>query len=235
MERFYACIVNKPKSIVALICLLTGVFGYHAWHIQLNSSVDSLLPAHAYYQEVRRLFGSDEIGVIGLLADYVYSPSIVRKIRRLTAKLKAIPEVKDVYSLTTVPDVNADVIADVMGDQPLIAEIPATDEAWAALKQRIAAHPIYLKNLVSADGRATAIIVVFLESLTDEDFLQRGIDERIQTLVDQENGPEELYYAGLPHFRAYMLLSARLSGHHAGGHRGPGRHHARHLLQILRE
>lgn len=93
--------------------------------------------------------------VIGLITDNVYTQSSLRKVERLTQTIQTIPEVRDVSSLTTVPDI----LADVMGDQPLLPEIPATANAWASLKQKITDHPVYLKNLVSADGKATAIII----------------------------------------------------------------------------
>lgn len=205
MHAFSSRIVGKPHYVVVICFLLTGVFAYHAQHLQLDSSVESLLakndPERAYYQEIRHLFGGDEIGVIGLMSDNVYTQSSLQKVERLTQTIKTIPEVRDVYSLTTVPDI----IADVMGDQPLLPEIPTTADAWASLKQKIADHPVYLKNLVSADGKATAIIIFFLESLTDDEFLRRGIDGQIQALVAKEEGPERLYYSGLPHFRAYSV------------------------------
>src|SRR5215475_1445796 len=103
MTRVYALIVRRPKSIIFFIFLLTGFFAYHAQHIRLDSSVESLLPKgdpeKAYYDEVRSLFGSDEVGVIGIIADNVYTPSVLGKIKRLTEEIRQIPEVKNVISL----------------------------------------------------------------------------------------------------------------------------------------
>ena len=81
MTRVYDLIVHRPKSIVLSILLLTGFFAYHAQHIRLDSSVESLLPRgdteKAYYDEVRGLFGSDEVGVIGIITDNVYAPHVL--------------------------------------------------------------------------------------------------------------------------------------------------------------
>ena len=66
MQRGYSLIVDRPKTVLFLVLLLTGFFVIHARHIHLDSSVDSLLPRDdpekTYYDEVRRQFGSDEIG-----------------------------------------------------------------------------------------------------------------------------------------------------------------------------
>jgi predicted RND superfamily exporter protein len=65
MTRLYALILHRPKSILILIFLLTAFFAYHAQYVRLDSSVESLLPKgdaeKAYYDEVRNLFGSDEV------------------------------------------------------------------------------------------------------------------------------------------------------------------------------
>ena len=98
MERAYSLIVGRPKIVLFLILLITGFFAYHARDIRLDSSVDSLLPKDdpekQYYNEVRQLFGSDEIGVIGLVTDNVYTPEVLQKLKRLTEEIKKISAVK---------------------------------------------------------------------------------------------------------------------------------------------
>ena len=113
MERVYHLIVYKPKSVLFLILLLTGFFAYHARHIRLDSSVDSLLPKEDpekhYYNEVRQLFGSDEIGIIGLITDNIYTAAVLQKIKRLTEEIGKIPQVKSVVSLSNAQDIIASV------------------------------------------------------------------------------------------------------------------------------
>ncbi|MBM4259366.1 MAG: cyclic nucleotide-binding domain-containing protein [Deltaproteobacteria bacterium] len=68
---------------------------------------------------------------------------------------------------------------------------------------------MYLKLLVSPDGKAAAINVSFLESVTESAFLERGIDDKIQAIVDREQGPEQIHYTGLPHFKAASAKAQR--------------------------
>lgn len=210
MERLYRLVVHRPKLIVSFLVLLTAFFAYHAQHIRIDSSIESLLPQgdpeKQYYDEVRQLFGSDDVAVIGLVADNVYTPQILQKIKRLTEELRKIPEVRSVVSLTNAKDLIASVAEE---DTLLIPEIPTTPEGWEELKQNVAKHPIYLKNLVSPDGRATAINITFLESITDDEFVRRGVDDKIQAIIERENGPEQLYYTGMPHFKAYSAKAMR--------------------------
>jgi predicted RND superfamily exporter protein len=204
MERFYHFVIYRPLLILLSIALLTCFFGYYASHIRIDSSVESMLPKEdperQYYEEVRRLFGRDDIGVIAVVADTIYTPATLKKIERLTAEIRKIPEVKNALSIMNV----ADPIAKVAGEEKdqLVQEIPTTPDGWDALKKKIAERPVFIKNLASADGRAAAINIFFLESISDDEFIRRGVDDQIQALVHSESGPEQLYYSGLPHFKA---------------------------------
>ena len=203
MERVYHLIVHRPKSVLLFIVLLTSFFASHAQHIHVNSSVESLLspddPEQQYYDKTRRLFGSDNVAVIGIIADAIYTPYTLHKIKHLTEEFRKIPEVSKVYSLTNANDLG------VLSGEPsdlFIPEIPETAEGAVALKDKLADQPLYTKLLVSEDGRAAAIYIVFPDSITDEEFLRRGLDEKIQALVDKENGPEKLYYVSMSHLKA---------------------------------
>lgn len=202
MERVYGLIVDRPKLILGLILLLTGFLGWSARHIQLDSSVESLLPGDntdsQYYSEIRQLFGSDEIGVVGIIADTIYTPQTLQKIARLSEQIKAIEGVDDVISLANA----VDPIANVTDPPLLMPRIPTTSAELAALRDTLADRPIYLKNLVAPDGRAAAINIVFAD-MNDDEFLRLGIDDKVVALIDAESGPERVYYTGLPHLKVY--------------------------------
>ena len=202
MERVYGLIVDRPKLILGLILLLTAFFGWSARHIQLDSSVESLLPGDntdsQYYAEIRQLFGSDEIGVMGIIADTIYTPQTLQKITRLSNQIKAIEGVDDVISLANA----VDPIANVTDPPLLMPRIPSTPAELATLRDTLADRPIYLKNLVAPDGRAAAINIFFAD-MNDDEFLRLGIDDKVVALIDQESGPERVYYTGLPHLKVY--------------------------------
>lgn len=202
MERLYNLVVHRPKIVLLLLFLITAFFAYHAQHISLDSSVESLLPKNdpdkEYYDGVRELFGSDEVGVVGLITDNVYTPEVLQKIKRLTEGIGKVDGVEDVLSLTSA----LDPIVDVVDPPPLIPRIPSTPAGLEELKNKLADRPIYIKNLVSPDGKAAAISIFFAD-MSDDEFISRGIDGQIQAIVNKEDGPEKLYYTGLPHFKVY--------------------------------
>ncbi|MBI3248464.1 MAG: MMPL family transporter [Deltaproteobacteria bacterium] len=201
MERFYHLIVHRPKSVLLLILLLTGFFVFHARHVHESFSIESLFspddPEKQYYEQVRRLFGSDEVGIVGLITDNIYTPEVLQQLKRLTEEVHKVDGVASALSLTNAVDPVADVV-----DPPLLMpQIPSMTAELQELQRKLADRPLYLGTLVSPDGRAAAINIVFRE-MNDDEFIQLDIDNQIQALVDREQGPAKVYYVGVPHWKA---------------------------------
>src|SRR5215510_16055246 len=85
MKRLYHLIIHWPKIVLLLILAFTGFLGTYAVHLRIDSSVEHLLatndPNKKYYEEIRALFGSDDMGVIGIVAENVYTPGTLEKIK----------------------------------------------------------------------------------------------------------------------------------------------------------
>lgn len=185
MEGRPAFYLRAPRVTLLVIALATLFLGNAARTIQVDSAIDNLLPSddpdHDFYQEARRTFGSEEATVIGLFADDVFSPPALAAIDRLSTDLAGIDGVREVLSLTTVKGVEADDGSVSVGR--MMRTLPTDEDAARAYRDKILASPLYSGNLVSADGRATAVAVLF-EPLTDEEFLQRGIEDQIRGHVE---------------------------------------------------
>jgi len=142
MERLYTLIVDIPKQILVVLLVVTGLFAYPALSVRLDSSVDSLLPGNDperhYYAGVRQVFDSDELGIVGLIADNVYTQEVLHKIKRLAQAIAQVEGVEKVLSLTNAPDPAASSVKQI----PLISEIPTTPAALAAVQAKLADQPI---------------------------------------------------------------------------------------------
>src|SRR4029453_2916577 len=130
MESLYRWIVGRAWWIIAATLLVTCFFGWEASRIPGESSVEALLPQDdpekQYYSEIRKLYGSDEIGFIGVFADDVYQPAVLEKISRLTKEIAQVEGVASVLSLTNAPDL----VADIAGP-PLVPKNPRSEAATA--------------------------------------------------------------------------------------------------------
>jgi uncharacterized protein len=203
MKQFYHLIVHWPKIVLLLILAFTGFLGTHAVRLRIDSSVEHLLatddPNKKYYEEIRALFGSDDMGVIGIVAENVYTPAVLEKIKRITAEVEKIDEVENALSLANAPDP----IANATDPPLLIPQIPTDLAALDALRHKVEENPIYL-NVVSRDGKGAAVLI-FFKRLSEDEFLNKRVDERLQEIVAREQGPEQLYLAGMQNLKVSSL------------------------------
>ena len=203
MAQLYHLIIHWPKIVLLLILAFTGFLGTYAVRLRIDSSVEHLLatndPNKKYYEEIRALFGSDDMEVIGIVAENVYTPTTLEKISRITAEVEKINEVENTLSLANVPDP----IANVTAPPLLMPQVPTDPAALDALRRKVEENPIYL-NVVSRDGKGAAVLI-FFKKLSEDEFLNKRVDERLQEIVAREQGPEQLYLTGMQNIKVSSL------------------------------
>ena len=184
-----------PRATLLVVAGLTVVLGGFAARVRVDSAVDRLLPEGdadgTYYEGVRHAFGSEEVVVVVLFADDVFTPATLDRIARLSTALAALPEVEEVTSLTTAQRIQLD--GDGLRRAPLL---PSPADA-AAARARVLADPLAAGALAARDGRAAGIWVRF-RPISDEQFLAGGSEERLRATLAAVPGPERLAVTGLP-------------------------------------
>jgi predicted RND superfamily exporter protein len=199
-ESFARWLVRHPLPVIAASVLLTLVLGAYALHIRIESSISSVLPAGdpevSYYQNVRATFGSDDVGVIGVRADDLFSAATLEKIARVTDAVSRMPGVERVFSITNAVDPAADVFEPPL----LLPHVPPTAAEVQALKQKLISTPLYGKNLVADDFKGAAINV-FFKNLTDAQYADYDMDGKIHALLAKEAGPQRFFYTGAGHLK----------------------------------
>jgi predicted RND superfamily exporter protein len=207
MARLLRIPLGAPRLTLVVMAALTAFFAYFAASIRVDSSIENLLPKddpdRRYYEDVRRTFGNEEITVIGIHAEDVFTPATLTKIDQLSKQLEAISGVQEVLSLTTVKGAEMD--DGVLNVGKLMRELPTTPAAAADFRRRVFANPLYVKNLVAPDARAAAISVAY-EPMSDREFLARGIEERMRGAVEAMRGPERFTITGIPTLKVYGAL-----------------------------
>ena len=157
------------------------------------------------YREFRDEFGDDEIIVAGIRVREgdVFHPTILHKIARITAAIEALPEaygVDRVVSLTNVHDVSGR--GDMIATGPLIPKIPKRDADVRELRERALANPLFVRNLVSPDGRSAAINVLIAHrpgNLT----LKETLVETVRSIGKGECRDVDCVFAGIPVLTRY--------------------------------
>ena len=204
MKRLWVLPLDAPRITLAVMLAITAVLGVYASRIRVDSSIENLLPADdpdkRYYNDVKEVFGDEEISVIGVFAADVFAPSTLAKINQLSTRLAALDGVHEVLSLSTIKGLEVNDFGLVTGR--VMRTLPSTVEEAQAFRAKVLAEPLYLKNVVSPDGRATGITLVF-DSMSDEEFIARGIEGQIRELVAGAGGPEKYAITGIPTIKVH--------------------------------
>jgi predicted RND superfamily exporter protein len=153
------------KSILGLVLLLTiaGFFIAQIPNFQLDASSDSLVLEGdenlAFYQRIKKNYGSDAYLVISYQAKHnLLDPQQLAHLSNFKQSLKKIEQVKSITSILDVP---------LFRSPPLsLVELSVTnisiENGNADLKLAVDEFknsPLYANNLVSKDGKTTAILV----------------------------------------------------------------------------
>lgn len=199
MKRLVVAIGRRPRTTLALMLTISLVALAGLPRVTFDSSLASLTvaddPARLFNEAVRTKFGDEEIGVVALLAPDVYTVELVEGLRELTDSLAAVKGVSRTLSLTNANDPPADVF-----DPPTLLPPGAVTPATVAhLRSRVAANPIYVPNLVNADGTAAAVAVFFRYAATAAD--EAAVDLAIRDALAEYDGPGTLHYTGMSHVR----------------------------------
>jgi uncharacterized protein len=154
-------LLARRKPALVVIALLTAFLGWHALRLSIDPGVESMIPVGggdlAGLRTLHALFGSDEVVVLALHSDTLFSREALERVDRLTRRVAELPHVARVLSPTNVRDLEGD----ELGPVPVVpyAEVVAGKLEPEALGQKLGAHPIFGGLLVARDARTAAILV----------------------------------------------------------------------------
>jgi uncharacterized protein len=173
--------------------------------LRIDPSTEPLLPrddpSRGAYEEAVREFGDDEVFVVALETDDVFRRERLEQLRRVTDAIARLPEVRTVQSLTDVIAFRWEPEGEWIDVGRFLHEIPEDPAALARVRERALADPLYRRAIISDDGRTAAVNVTFRE-MTDKEFLDAQLEERIQAILAAESGDGVRFHvAGRPHLK----------------------------------
>jgi len=190
--------LKYPRTIIAACILLTLLMGWSIPRIQLEPDVKALMPQDFEIinsmKEMEDTFGGNDLVVVSITAENIFSPSTFEKIETMTAEIETLAAVDQVVSITNVPDVLGTV--DGFEVRELIEEFPTTELQVDSLKQRIAANRMIYGTLVSTDFQKAGIIAYL--NVASHENTDKEIYETFMALRHRYEGPERIHIAGLP-------------------------------------
>ena len=152
LKKIPLWIVDNPLLSAAIILVITVFFALQLPRLEIDSSSEGLMvekdPARLYYEEIKKKFGSDNLTVIMIKAQDVFTTETLEMIQRLSNALQGTPGVSRVESLTTVNNIKGE--GDFLNTDPLVgAEVPKEKEKVQKIKSDALGNGIFINNIVS--------------------------------------------------------------------------------------
>lgn len=163
MGAYDGAVLRRPRMVVIVLALLTGLAATQLGKIRLDASADSLLlqgdPALDFFREVGRRYSSEEFLVITWQPEApLLSDASLKPLASMRNELRDLSGVSSVTTILDVPLLESPPVSlsAVTSGEPLpTLNDPGVDRELA-LKE-FTTSPLYANLLVSSDGEVTAV------------------------------------------------------------------------------
>jgi predicted RND superfamily exporter protein len=161
-ERWGRTVCRHPWPIIVIMMLATAGMVAGMGKLRFEMSTEGYLdrddPTRTGYEAFRAEFANDDMILIVLRSQKVFSFEFLEKLRRFHGDIESeVPLLADVSSL-----INARVTRG-SGDQLIVEELlehwPRDEAELAAVEARARANPVYTNVLLSEDGRTTTVTI----------------------------------------------------------------------------
>lgn len=197
-------LIDKPKRTLGIWFAIMGMMMVSIVlypQIDINPTFKSMIMPNdvdrAMDAESKSIFGDDEVIIVAIRnPNGVFNIETLKKVDRITSKIKDLEGVRDIFSLTYI-----DNIKDTNGEldtADLIEELPTTEAELRKIEKDAMDNPVYWNAIVSPDKKVASINVeLSLEFSTPK---ERGkITEKILKIAKAEDsGPDEIHVTGFP-------------------------------------
>ncbi|MFO7578387.1 MAG: efflux RND transporter permease subunit [Pelovirga sp.] len=185
---YHRTVLAHPLITLLVTLLLVLAVGSFARNFHLDASADSLMLEHdedlKYYRAIHERYGTSEFLIISYSPqEDLLAPATLADLRNLRDRLLEIERVTQVLSILDAPLIDSPRVTRAELSRG-IRTIDAEDIDLELVREEFTTSPLYRDLLVSADGRTTALQVLFADN------------EELQSLLRQRNALRDKQYEG---------------------------------------
>ena len=205
--------VNHPKTIVAVLVLVTLAAGAFLPQVTLDTDPENMLertePVRVFHNQAKKNFDLSDVVVVGVIneghPDGVFTPTTLGHVYELTEFAKGLrwedPDDPGRFEGVIEADIIAPSVVDHMSQagpgtirfQWLMPEPPKTREEALVIRDRILSNPMLTGMLGSEDGRAVCLYL----PLTDK-LLSYKVFTALNEKIESFGNTETYHITGLP-------------------------------------
>ncbi|MCG8618693.1 MAG: MMPL family transporter [Desulfobacterales bacterium] len=164
--------LRHPWIVVCIMVVATALLGSGILKIRVDASASGMMikgdPAIEFYEETLAKFGSDNVSVIYVQDDELFTPEKIALIDELHfqfEELEAVERVESLYSVTNFKGEDG-----MLSTNPLVDYPPETVDEAEQIRTDALRNPMLVKNIISEDGKATALNLYVVPDLNDPEF-----------------------------------------------------------------
>lgn len=211
-RRFAAELLYHRRVVAVVIMLITGLALMSTLQLRFESAIDIWFldddPDVVTYNAFLDHFEADELTILAMLCDDVFSPESLAALDRITRAAERAPHVHRVRSLTNVEI--ARVIDDGIAIGPLVDELPQNAAAARAIRALALGNAMLTGGMVSRDAKATAVLVELARDGTTFEGKVALVDALEKIIENEQRDGRKLLLTGTAPFDATVFhLSSR--------------------------
>jgi len=169
MKRYVQWVVSHPFLTMGAVILATLFFISQIFKIEMKFDPKDILPQNQPYvqlnNKIEEDFGGSRVVVMGIVAKNgdLFNSESLRKISLMTEEVKKINGIKEenVLSLSDRKIKYIKATPEGLIVTRLMEKVPVTPQESADFKTRVFSNDLFVKSLISPDGKAAAIITDF--------------------------------------------------------------------------
>ena len=197
--RFSIALVTEHPRISFIVSLLIAVaFMAFLPFVRIVNHADYFTLEHdpdvEFYERFKEVFGNDEFFIIAFEKDDIFTERNLTLLKKITEDLEDIDEIYEVTSLANVEDTVGG--PDYFEVRKFLEDIPDDKNSLDKIKGQAVNNPLYVKNLISPDGRTAAIAIQTYHRPDDEDYRKRLLHRTNDILDPYRAEVDQFYLAG---------------------------------------
>ena len=206
LEKLSVLITGFPKTTIVVVLLITLFFGFWIPSLEIDNSVDDMLPsthpAKELYDEVTETFGGTDTIIVAYRNDDIFSVETLSRIDKLTKEFNQIEGVDDVRSIANSNEMESS--GGTLQVSELISDSGVKPEDVPEIENYVKNSKTLRGTVLSSDGKYAGFLVELSEDATDS-----SVNSALNRIINDEGDPENFYVAGGPAVNAEMTSSMK--------------------------
>lgn len=205
VSRYIELVLRWRWVVIAAVVITTILLAGQLGKLAVDMDPDIWAPQrHSYVVTTKKLenaFDGTNIIVVGIAPKQgdIYDPKILEKVRHVQTGIERLPHSirHNIVSLAArkVKDIRG--TSDGMDAKPFLKELPGTEAELNSLKAAVARNPIYVRALISEDGKSASVVADF--KIDKKNPLYAPLYEGVKKVVDEVRDDDvDIYIGGAP-------------------------------------